>query len=178
MSAINDKNSIGAPKKHEKLFCYQIFHLSNILIAILDFSLLLLVKLSIIIFFALHLCISSLSLFFLLETIAIKLSFTFTYICTFKARKSDIYCFCNIWKSDTYMGSNKEKKSLQKISIEVKSNNFCYCKVGRVITSWGAMVKTKILSVWIKITIWMHWNYFVFGCTNNIFNSCIAEGSH
>ena len=50
------------------------------------------------------------------------------------------------------MGSNTEKKpwnNLQnlykKINKEVKSDNFCYRKVGRAITKWGAIEKSLIL---------------------------------
>ena len=50
------------------------------------------------------------------------------------------------------MGSNTEKKpwtNLQNLyknwSKEIKSDNFCYCKVGRAITQWGAIEKSPIL---------------------------------
>ena len=51
------------------------------------------------------------------------------------------------------MGSNTDKKpwtnlknSYKNLSKEIKSDNFCYCKVGRAITKWGAIEKrvTKI----------------------------------
>ena len=50
------------------------------------------------------------------------------------------------------MGSNTEKKpwtnlqnSYKKWSKEIKSDNFCYRKVGRAITKWGAIQKSPIL---------------------------------
>ena len=50
------------------------------------------------------------------------------------------------------MGSNTEKKpwtNLQNLyknlSKEIKSDNFCYRKVGRAITKWGAIEKSPIL---------------------------------
>ena len=49
------------------------------------------------------------------------------------------------------MGSNTEKKpwtnlqnSSKNWSKEIKSDNFCYCKVGRAITKWGAIEKSPI----------------------------------
>jgi hypothetical protein len=60
------------------------------------------------------------------------------------------------------MGSNTEKKpwtdlqnSYKNWSKEIKSDNFCYRKVGRAITKWGAIEKSPIL-------ILQHWkNYHV-----------------
>ena len=50
------------------------------------------------------------------------------------------------------MGSNTEKKpwtnlqnSYKNLSKEIKSDNFCYRKVGRAITKWGAIEKSSIL---------------------------------
>ena len=40
---------------------------------------------------------------------------------------------------------NKYAKPIQKIKQQVKSNNFCYCKVERAITNWGAREKSPIL---------------------------------
>ena len=94
------------------LWCNPIIHFSNIAIAILYFSLLLLVKLLLLILFA-----------------------SFWY--KFFAWKS--------WKSDNYMESNTEKKpwtnlqnSYKNLSKKIKSDNFCYRKVGRAITKWGS----------------------------------------
>ena len=49
------------------------------------------------------------------------------------------------------MGSNTEKKlwanlqhSYNYFSKEIKSDNFCYRKVGRAITKWGAIEKSPI----------------------------------
>ena len=104
-------------------------------IAILDFSPLPLVKLSLLILFAsflmalsLKLSLFQLSLFFAL-------------------------------KGDNYMGSNTEKKPWTNLqnpyrnwSKEIKSDNFCYRKVGRAITKSGAIEKSSILlsQYWIK----------------------------
>ena len=38
---------------------------------------------------------------------------------------------------------NKCTKPIQKINEEVKSNNFCDCKVRRAITKWGAIEKVQ-----------------------------------
>ena len=70
----------------------------------------------------------------------------------------------NSWKSDNSMGSNKEKPwtNLQNLyknwSKEFKRNNFCYCKVGRAITEWGAIKKSQVQYCY---------------CTINIFANCI-----
>ena len=40
---------------------------------------------------------------------------------------------------------NKGPKQRQKRSKEVKSDNFCYRKVGRAITKWGSIEKSSIL---------------------------------
>ena len=40
---------------------------------------------------------------------------------------------------------NQSTKLIQKISKEVKSDNFCYRKVGRAITKWEAIEKSPIL---------------------------------
>ena len=42
-------------------------------------------------------------------------------------------------------GHKERSKTETKISKEVKSDNFCYCKVGRAITKWGAKEKSPIL---------------------------------
>ena len=67
---------------------------------------------------------------------------------------------------------NQSKTPIQKRSKEVKSDNFCYRKVGRAITKWGATEKSLIL-------LSQYWkNYYFdmvpkvishFGGTNNIF---------
>ena len=36
-------------------------------------------------------------------------------------------------------------KTIQKLSKDVMSDNFCYLKVGRAITKWGAIEKSSIL---------------------------------
>ena len=69
------------------------------------------------------------------------------------------------------MGSNTEKKpwtNLQNLhknlSKDIKSENFCYRKVERAITKWGAIEKSPILlSQYLKITIFNGTkNYFAF----------------
>ena len=40
---------------------------------------------------------------------------------------------------------NKGLKQRQKLSKEVKSDNFCYPKVGRAINKWKAIEKSPIL---------------------------------
>jgi hypothetical protein len=69
------------------------------------------------------------------------------------------------------MGSNKERKhdfiyktDTKKGSKEVKSDNFCYCKVGRVITIRGAIWKGSIAK---EINFGVLKTYFVY--TNIIF---------
>ena len=130
------------------LWCHPIIHISNIAIAILDFSLLLLVKLSLLILFGSFLvsvlCFfyGSLSKVIALPTIAIAIVVAL----------SRNYCCRISWQSHNYMGSNTEKKpwtNLQNLyknlSKEIKSDNFCYCKVGRPMTKWGAIEKSPIL---------------------------------
>ena len=60
------------------------------------------------------------------------------------------------------MGTNTEKKqwtnlqnSYKNLSKEIKSDNICYCKVGRAITKWKAMEEmvTKIISHIIFLSI-------------------------
>jgi hypothetical protein len=40
---------------------------------------------------------------------------------------------------------NLSTKPIQNLSKDIKLNNFCYCKVGRAITEWGAIEKSPIL---------------------------------
>ena len=80
------------------------------------------------------------------------------------------------------MGSNTEKKpwtnlqnSFKNLSKEIKSVNFCYRKVGRVITKWGAIEKSPIL-------LSQYWKQYYFkrvtkiishfDGSNNIFADC------
>ena len=58
--------------------------------------------------------------------------------------------FANAFKSDNYMGSNTENKpwtnlqnSYKNLSKDIKSDNFCYRKVGRAITKCGAIEKNQ-----------------------------------
>ena len=39
---------------------------------------------------------------------------------------------------------NQSTKPIQNVSKEFKSDNFCYRKVGRMITKWGAIEKSSI----------------------------------
>ena len=66
------------------------------------------------------------------------------------------------------MGSNTEKKpwtniqnTYKNLSKEIKSDNFCYRKVGRAITKWGAIEKSPMLLL-------------LFDGSNNIFVDCIC----
>ena len=47
---------------------------------------------------------------------------------------------------------NQSTKIIQNRSKEIKSDNFCYRKVGRAITKWGAIEKSPILR---KMNDWM-----------------------
>ena len=70
---------------------------------------------------------------------------------------------------------NQSIKSIQKWSKEIKSNNFCYIKIRRAITKWGAIEKSSILLA-------QHWKIYHFdivpkiilhfGETNNNFAGC------
>ena len=69
------------------------------------------------------------------------------------------------------MGSNTEKKPRTNLqnpyknwSKEIKSDNFCYRKVERAITKWGAIEKSAFLRV---TQIISH-----FDGSNNIFDDC------
>ena len=98
---------------------------------------------------------------------------------------SDNYCCRNSWKSDNYMGSNTEKKpwtnlqnSSKNWSKRIKSDNFCYRKVGRAITKWGAIKKSPILlSQYWKIYDFLRVAKIIshFDGSNNIFVDCIIE---
>ena len=74
--------------------------------------------------------------------------------------------------TDNYMGSNTVKKpwtnlqnSYKNWSKEIKSDNFCYRKVRRAITKWGAKEKLSFLK---GKKIISH-----FDGSNNIFAECI-----
>ena len=115
------------PPKYEIImvpreWCHPIIHFSNIAIAILDFSLLLLVKLSLLILFAAFL-VSVLCFYFdgsLSKVIALDSCRSFSLLKAIAKRLplhsltplrvTTTYCCCNSWKSDNYMGSNTEKK--------------------------------------------------------------------
>ena len=80
------------------------------------------------------------------------------------------------------MGSNTEKKpwtnlqnSYKNWSKVIKSDNFCYRKVGRAITKWGAIEKSPIL----LSQYWKNYHFqrvtniiSYFGVSNNIFADC------
>ena len=80
------------------------------------------------------------------------------------------------------MGSNTEKKpwtNLQNLyknlSKEIKSDNFCYHKVGRAITIWGAIEEGPIL----LSQYWKNYHFqrvtkiiSHFESSNNIFADC------
>ena len=124
----------------------------------MDFSLLFLVKLSLLILLASFL-VSVLCFFFdcsLSKVIALP-----TIAIAFKSVKER-----QLWKGDNYMGSNTEKKpwtnlqnSYKNWCKEIKSDNFCHRKVGRAITKlWAIFKGKKIIS---------H-----FDGSNNIFTDC------
>ena len=145
--------------------CHPIVH-------ILDFSLLLLVKLSLLILFAsffvsVH-CFffdGSLSKVIALPTIAISWfknsdscrSFSLLkaiakillllFAHDSKSVKERQLLLSHSWKSDNYIygkqyrkeAMNQSTKLIQNWSKEIKSDNFCYRKVGGAITKWGAI---------------------------------------
>ena len=47
------------------------------------------------------------------------------------------------WEEYRKEAINQSTKLIQ--IKEIKSNNFCYCKVGRAITKWGEIEKSPIL---------------------------------
>ena len=67
------------------------------------------------------------------------------------------------------MGSNTEKKLRTNLKtytkIEAKCDNFCYCKVGRAITKWGAIEKSYHFETVPKIISHLDGS-------NNIFADC------
>ena len=81
------------------------------------------------------------------------------------------------------MGSNTEKKpwtnlqnSYKNLRKEIKSDNFCYRKVGRVITKWEAIEKSPIL----LSDYWKNFHFqrvtiiiSHFDGSNNIFADCM-----
>ena len=95
------------------------------------------------------------------------LSFALTYDRIFLAKKSDNNCSCNTLKGDNSKGSNTEKKQrsmeqnqYKRWSTEVKSDNFCYRKVGRVITLWGAIENWSVWNEQKIISIFWWTNFF------------------
>ena len=81
-----------------------------------------------------------------LKLFCIKRIFSYQICCAFDAKETMKY-------------SSKPIKWIK----EIKGDNFCYCKVGRAITLWGAIEKYSIyLSQDWKIAFWINTNYFVF----------------
>ena len=77
---------------------------------------------------------------------------------------------------------NTEKKpwtnlqnSYKNLSKEIKSDNFCYRKVGRAITNWAAIEKSPILlsQYWKNCHLKGKKNISHFDGNNNIFADCI-----
>ena len=107
----------------EKILVHPKYQIFNIAIVILDFSLLLLVNLSLLIFFA----------SFLVQFLCLLTSYFSSY-----SYHSFNYC------------DNTEKKPFTNLQIlytigaKIKSHNFWYQKVVRVITIWGAIEKCLI----------------------------------
>ena len=58
------------------------------------------------------------------------------------------------WKQNRKEAMNQSTKPIQQLKQHIKSDNFCYRKVGRAITKWGAIEKSPSL----KCTK----NYFAF----------------
>ena len=75
--------------------------------------------------------------------------------------------YCNSWKSNNYIGSNKEGKPWTTIQNRYKklSDNFCYCKVRRAIKS---NIAFTILEKHFGTKIISH-----FWSTNNNFAHCM-----
>ena len=85
------------------------------------------------------------------------------------------------------MGSNTEKKpwnnlqnSSKKLSKEIKSDNFCYRKVG-AITKWGAIEKSPIL----LSQYWKNYHFLRvtkiishFAGSNNFFADCTVDKNY
>jgi hypothetical protein len=70
---------------------------------------------------------------------------------------------------------NQSTKLIQNRSKEIKSDNFCYRKVGRAITKWGAIEKSPILlSQYWKIYHFLRVTKIIshFDDSNNIFVDC------
>ena len=68
-------------------------------------------------------------------------------------------------------------KLIQNCSKEIKSDNFCYRKVGRAITKWGAIEKSPILlsQYWKSYHFWRVTKIIShFDGSNNIFADCIS----
>ena len=86
----------------------------------------------------------------------------------------------NSWKSENYRKSNREKKPWTKVqngdkkwSKVVKSDNFCYHKVGRAITKWGWIEKSSIL----LLQYWKN-SQFKPSYTTSHFNQCTLFDSN
>ena len=59
---------------------------------------------------------------------------------------------------------NQSTKLIQNLSKEIKSDNFCFRKVGRAINKWGAIEKSNIpIAILEKLPfLKSNKNYFVF----------------
>ena len=80
-----------------------------------------------------------------IPTIAIakRLSLLFANFKSVKLRAKTIATI-TIWKAIQIMSHEPIYKT-KNLSKEIKSNTFCYRKVGRAITLWGAIEKSRIL---------------------------------
>ena len=120
-------------------------------------------------------------LFCISSSFLMALSLKLSLFLTLKGDSEKITVSC---KSDNYMGCNTEKKpwtnlqnSYTNWSEEIKSDNFCYHKVGRAITKWGAIEKTQLLRQqylkfeWFDRTIIISY----FDGSNNIFADCSTK---
>ena len=134
------RNNIGAPKMRKEVLVI----LNCSLFQYCDSNIGLFAKLSLVIFFALILvlvlCFFSWKILLSIPTnrdiweIEFFLYFSLSPL---RARKSNNCRYC--WKNDNYTGSNLEEtlwtnviNRYTNLSKEIRSNNFCYRKVGKV----------------------------------------------
>ena len=74
--------------------------------------------------------------------------------------------------------NQSKNNSYKNLSKQIKSDNFCYRKVGRAITKWGAIGKSPIL----LSQYWKNYHFITvtkkkFDGSNNIFADCIHQSN-
>ena len=103
--------------------------------------------------------------------ISLWISLPFFWYFSFYIYCSSNYCYSDscrsfllLIKDDNYKGSTTETKTWtnvlnknKKWSKEIKSNNFCFCKVEWAITIWRAIVKKEQ-----KVFLYFGWTYIIF----------------